>query len=366
MIRRKIMGCMQSPVSMKNNWTIPVTEMAGHDAIIDVRTPAEFAEDHIPGAINLPVLSNEERVRVGTMYKQISPFEAKKVGGALVAQNIARHLLEQLIDKPKDWKPLIYCWRGGQRSGAMQIILRQVGWAADKLEGGYKAFRNHVMADTERLAGMQRWHVVCGATGSAKTRILQQIEAQGGQILDLETLAAHKGSVLGHLPDQPQPSQKGFETLVWQHLSQLNPQRPVFVEAESRKIGNLHVPEPLIVAMRAGRCLDVNATLQARVQFLLRDYDYAQQDNSWLFPKLERLKDRQGSKVIADWEHLAMQGQWAELVEQLLSNHYDPLYRQSQGQNYTGERPWPPFGTDDLSEAGIATLAARMLQAVAT
>lgn len=350
--------------SMKNNWLVPADSLAGYDMIIDVRTPAEFAEDHVPGAVNFPVLSNDERVRVGTIYKQVSPFEAKKIGAAFISQNIARHLQEHLLDKPKDWRPLIYCWRGGQRSGAMQIIFRQIGWHADRVDGGYKAFRHRVMEETAALAGKFDWLVICGATGSAKTRILQQIGAQGGQVLDLETIAVHKGSVLGNLPDQPQPSQKGFETQVWEALSRLDPTRPVFVEAESRKIGNLHVPEPVIDAMRGGRCLDVQATMQARVHFLLRDYLYAQQDNDWLLPRLQRLKERQGSKVIAHWQDLAEHGQWQLLVEELLEMHYDPLYRQSQGQNYTGERPWPVFETSDLSEAGIADMATRMLDAV--
>ena len=351
---------------MKNNWLVPAHALAGYDMIIDVRTPAEFAEDHIPGAVNLPVLSNEERVRVGTIYKQVSPFEAKKLGAALISQNIARHLQEQLLDKPKEWRPLIYCWRGGQRSGAMQIIFRQIGWATLRVEGGYKAFRNHVMHDTEMLAGRFRWLVICGATGSAKTRILQQIAAQGGQILDLETLASHKGSVLGNLPDEPQPSQKGFETRVWKRLSELDPSRPVFVEAESRKVGNLHVPEAVIEAMRASPCLDVRATMEARVDFLLRDYTYAQQDNAWLLPRLWKLKERQGSKVIEHWQELVEHAQWRLLVQELLEMHYDPLYRQSQGQNYTGERRWPAFETADLSDAGIAEVASRMLQAAAS
>lgn len=349
---------------MKNNWLVPANALAGYDTIIDVRTPAEFALDHIPGAVNFPVLSNEERVRVGTIYKQVSPFEAKKIGAALISQNIARHLQEHLLDKPKDWCPLIYCWRGGQRSGAMQVIFRQIGWNADRIEGGYKAFRHQVMVNTEELAKRFRMLIICGATGSAKTRILQQIEAQGGQILDLETLASHKGSVLGNLPDEPQPSQKGFETRVWKRLTELDPTRPVFVEAESRKVGNLHVPEPVIAAMRASPCLDVRASMDARVDFLLRDYPYAQQDNAWLLPRLWKLKERQGTSVIEHWQELVEQAQWRTLVRELLELHYDPLYRQSQGLNYTGKRHWPTFETSDLSDAGIAEVAGRMLQAV--
>ena len=347
---------------MKNSWLVPPTDIGNFSTIIDVRTPLEFSEDHVPGAINCPVLSNEQRAEVGTIYKQVSPFEAKKIGGALIAANIATHIQQQMLDMPKDWRPLIYCWRGGMRSGAMQIILRQIGWQAHKLEGGYKAFRHHVIEQTALLAPRLPLRIICGATGSAKTRILQAIGAQGGQILDLETLASHKGSVLGSLPGQPQPSQKGFETALWQALERLDPTRPVFVEAESRKVGNLHIPEPLIERMRASPCLDIEATREARIAFLQRDYDYACQNLPWLEQRLDKLIERQGRAVVDGWKALAAQGEWSSLVGELLDQHYDPLYRASQGGNYTGERPWPSFATDDLSEAGIETLARRILQ----
>ena len=339
-----------------------VAQLSSFDEIIDARTPAEFAEDHIPGAINLPVLDNDQRIVVGTMYKQQSAFDARRLGGALVAANISRHMLAALQDKPKNWRPLIYCWRGGQRSGSFTTWLRMVGWDACQLEGGYKAFRQHVMEQTQLLAPRLSLHIICGATGSAKTRILQAIGARGGQILDLETLASHKGSVLGSLPGQPQPSQKGFETAVWQALEQLDPGRPVFVEAESRKVGNLHIPEPLIERMRASPCLDIEATRAARVSFLLRDYDYACRNLPWLEQRLDKLRERQGRAVVDGWKALAAQSQWDTLVGELLDLHYDPLYRASQGGNYTGERPWPGFSTDDLSEAGIDALARQILE----
>lgn len=345
---------------MKPSGLATVAQLADYQEIIDVRTPAEFEEDHIPGAINCPVLSNEERVRVGTLHKQVSPFEAKKVGAALISINIARHLQERFYDRPKEWRPLVYCWRGGQRSGAMQIIFRQIGWRADKLDGGYKAFRHHVMEGIDTLAGRFSYQVLCGATGSAKTRILQAIAREGGQVLDLETLVAHKGSVLGVLPGEPQPAQKGFETRLWQVLSGFDPSRPVFVEAESRKIGRLHVPDALIGAMRAGACLEVAASVPARVEFLLRDYDYFLQDPEWLVSRLDNLKELRGKEVVGQWQSLARQGAWPELVGALLENHYDPLYHQSQGQNYQGSRQHSPFVSDDLSDAGILALARSM------
>ncbi len=348
---------------MKPHWLVSVGDIDQYDAIVDVRTPAEFAEDHIPGAINCPVLSDEERVRVGTLYKQVSPFEARKVGGALVSRNIARHLEERFASLPRTWHPLIYCWRGGQRSGAMQIVLRQVGWEADKLEGGYKAFRARVLEDIASLSPSFDYRIVCGATGSGKTRILQAMQARGGQVLDLEGLASHKGSVLGELPDQIQPSQKHFETLLWQQLRALDPSRPVFVEAESRRIGVLHLPEPLIARMRESSCLDILASTDARVSFLLRDYDYAMRHPLWLSSQIDRLTARLGKKTISEWQDLIAREQWPELVRALLVQHYDPLYRQSQNENYHGPRQFAPFGTDDLTEAGVDQVAQRILQA---
>ena len=252
------------------------------DDIIDVRSPAEFAEDHIPGSINCPVLDNEQRIEVGTLYKQVSPFAAKKIGAAYVAENIARHLRESFLDRPKDWKPLILCWRGGQRSGSMTLIFRKIGWDAQQLEGGYKAYRRHVVEALSILPRQLKLKVICGATGSGKSRILQSLARRGEQVLDLEALASHKGSVLGVLPGAPQPSQKMFESRLLVVLRGLDPLRPVYVEAESRKIGSLHVPDTLIETMRAGECINIEASFPARVEFLLRDYDYFLGAPDWL------------------------------------------------------------------------------------
>src|SRR5450631_2477655 len=154
-----------------------------HDTIIDVRSPAEFAEDHVPGAINCPVLDDEQRARVGTLYVQDSPFAARRLGAALVARNIARHIEEQFLVHPRQWKPLVYCWRGGQRSGAMTTVLTQVGWGARQLQGGYRAYRRRVIADLEALPGRCRFIVLHGPTGSGKTALLEAVERAGGQVL---------------------------------------------------------------------------------------------------------------------------------------------------------------------------------------
>jgi tRNA 2-selenouridine synthase len=303
--------------------------------IIDVRSPAEFEEDHIPGAINCPVLSNEERVIVGTLYKQVSAFEAKKVGGALVARNIAQHMDEQFRQHGKDWKPLVYCWRGGSRSGAMTHILRQVGWQASQLEGGYKTWRRHVLETLQTLPAQFQYKVICGETGSAKTRILEALAQQGAQVLDLEKLALHKGSVLGVLMDQDQPSQKYFETLVCHALGQFDATKPVYIEAESKKIGRLRLPELLFETMKVkGELIRIEASVQARVEFLLRDYDYFLTHSERLKSQLSFLFRLHGKQVIDGWHSLIEQGEWAMLVEQLLVQHYDPAYRKSMEATY--------------------------------
>ena len=342
-----------------------VAQLSGFDEIIDARTPAEFAEDHIPGAINLPVLDNHERIVVGTMYKQQSAFDARRLGGALVAANISRHMLAALQDKPKNWRPLIYCWRGGQRSGSFATWLRMVGWDACQLEGGYKAFRHHVIAEIARIVPTLALRIVCGPTGSAKTRVLEALAAQGAQVLDLEDLAAHKGSVLGALPDRPQPAQKRFETLLWDRLRRLDPARPVYVEAESRKIGLVFVPEALILAIRPAPCILIDATREARLDFLVRDYAYLGDDVGALQDKLHRLREHQSRETLERWKSLAAAHALPELFAELIDQHYDPLYHRSQNHNYVNYADALRVDSADLSAAGVRELATRILAGAA-
>ena len=334
-----------------------IEEVSAFDTLIDVRTPAEFAEDHLPGSINCPVLSNEQRVEVGSLYKQVSPFAAKKVGAAYVSENIARHLRNTFCDREKDWLPLVLCWRGGERSGAMTHILRRVGWNAHQLAGGYKAYRKQVLTRLEELPATLRFIVVCGATGSGKSRILQALAGQGKQVLDLEALASHKGSVLGVLPDMPQPAQKMFESQLLLAMQSFDPARPVFVEAESRKIGMLCLPDALLGAIRSSPCIRIEAGFQARVDFLLHDYDYFLTAPEWLNSRLATLKELHGNETLACWKNHADNGRWRELVSELLAQHYDPLYQRSQNRNFSGFSAPQCFSTDDLSPAGIDLLA---------
>lgn len=338
-----------------------VAQLAGFDEIIDARSPAEFDEDAIPGAINCPVLDNEERARVGTIYKQVSPFDARRLGGALVAKNIARHLMERFQDRPRTWRPLIYCWRGGQRSGAFTTWMRLVGWDACQLEGGYKAWRRAAVEDVERISQELDFRVVCGATGSGKTRLLHALAELGAQTLDLEDLACHRGSVLGGIPDCPQPTQKRLESRIWAALKGLDPTRPVFVEAESKKIGRLQVPDAMMDAMRHSRCIEVDATRDARIAFLLEDYAYLGDDVDDLKFRISCLKSLQSNETLARWQQLADARDFRTLFAEFIDLHYDPLYQRSQNRNYLRFGDAARYAIDDLTPANRRALARRIL-----
>lgn len=338
-----------------------VAQLAEFDTVIDARAPAEFAEDRLPGAISMPVLNDEERARVGTLYKQVSVFEAKKLGAALVAKNVARHIEEHMLDKPRNWRPLVYCWRGGQRSGAFTHILREVGWDAHRIQGGYKSWRQHVIEQLALLPPQVKFRVVTGATGSGKSRLLEALAARGGQVLHLEELAAHKGSVLGNLPGQPQPAQKGFESQLLAALSGLDLSQPVFVEAESRKIGRLQLPDALLEAIRGAPGLRIEASLHARVEFLLRDYDYAIADPAWLIERLGHLKGLQSNETLERWRAQIVERNFPALVGELLTLHYDPLYQRSQASNYDSFDAATRYATDRLDSAALDQLAAEIL-----
>jgi tRNA 2-selenouridine synthase len=320
-------------------------ELEQFDAIIDARSESEFALDHIPGAINCPVLNDEERILVGTTYKQVNSFEAKKIGAPLVARNIARHVETLWADKPRDWKPLVYCWRGGNRSGSMAHILAKIGWPAIQLDGGYKAYRAHVSAALENPPELD-FRVVCGTTGSGKSRLLETLDHIGAQVLDLERLAAHRGSVLGNLPGEPQPSQKRFESRIWDKLRRFDPSKPVFVESESKKVGNLRVPDAVMERMRASPCISLALSRANRVRLLMEDYHHFVADPSALNEQLDHLVQLHGRDKINAWHELANSGAMPELVDQLLVEHYDPAYLRSIDRNFV------QFGQAQVVELG--------------
>ncbi|KAB2902100.1 MAG: tRNA 2-selenouridine(34) synthase MnmH [Burkholderiaceae bacterium] len=342
---------------MSHRGPVRVQDRHAFDTVIDARSPAEFAIDHLPGAINCPVLDDEERRIVGTLYKQQSAFEARRVGGAMVAANLAHHLRTRFADRPAHWKPLVYCWRGGMRSGSMVTWMRLVGWDAQQLAGGYKAWRRHVIDTLESLAPELPLRVLCGATGSAKTRVLQALASQGQQTLDLEALARHRGSVLGAWPGVDQPSQTAFETQIVHALDALDPQRPVFIEAESARIGRLNVPQPLVQRLRSSPCIEVQATASARLAYLLRDYAGLADDPALLARQLGTLKELHGRQVIERWQAWAEARALEPLFSELMALHYDPLYARSQSTHLHQWTQRQRVPADDLSPPAIDTLA---------
>lgn len=347
---------------MSHRQPVRVTEIAQYSAIIDARTPAEFELDHIPGAINCPVLSNEERAIIGTIYKQVSPFEAKRLGASMVAANLALHLKETFADKPANWKPLVYCWRGGLRSGSMVTWLRLVGWDAQQLAGGYKSFRHHVVEQIDVIVPQLQLRVLCGATGSAKTSVLLALQQQGAQVLDLEGLARHKGSLLGSLPGIAQPSQKNFETLLAQQLQVLDLSRPVYIEGESPKIGRVGLPLLLVQHMRQSPVVEIKASPEARLAYLLRDYAYLGDDVDTLCERLGFLKEIQGNETIARWQQWAQEGNLPALFEELMRLHYDPQYERSQSKHFQQWSQRSSIVANDLSEPSIQQLAQRIAE----
>lgn len=311
-----------------------ISQWESFDTLLDARTPAEFTEDSLPGAINAPVLSDQQRIDIGTLYKQVSAFEAKKRGAALSARNIADYIEQHCIDKPREWRPLVYCWRGGNRSGSLAIVLAQIGFPASQLEGGYKAFRTHVLAELETLPSPLNFTVLCGTTGSGKSRVLQALQAQGEQVLDLEDLAHHRGSVLGPIPGHPQPSQRQFETRIWKQLRSFKPGKTVYVECESKKVGNVRVPDTLMDYIRRGRCITVQTDLPVRVALLRQDYPHWESDPAWLEKRLQALTATLGHERVNAWIEQAHKSLWDDLVADLLISHYDPAYVKSITRNF--------------------------------
>ncbi len=299
------------------------------DMVIDVRSPGEFAEDHVPGAVNLPVLDNQERAVVGTIYVRESRFRARRIGAALVARNVARHIETTLADQPSSFKPLIYCWRGGQRSNAMATILAQVGWRTAILHGGYKTYRRHTQARLYACDMPLKLALLDGGTGCGKTELLRHAAQAGVQVIDLEALACHRGSLFGGLAGQPQPSQKLFESSLLHELDQLDLDRPVLVEAESSKIGDRVIPPALWRAMEGAPRIELTAPSRARAAFLVEAYADIIRNRSVLDAALTRLQVYPGRKRLQGWSELADAGDFVALAQQVIELHYDPAYSRS-------------------------------------
>ena len=340
---------------------VAVGAIADYPERVDVRSPSEFALDHIAGATSHPVLSDDERARIGTMYVQGSPFAAKRIGAALVARNVAAMLETAFADKPREWAPLVYCWRGGQRSRALAHMMNEIGWRAVQLDGGYRAYRRHVMAELETLPARFAFRVICGLTGSGKSRLLAALAAESAQTLDLETLARHRGSLLGDRPDDPQPSQKLFDSLLWDALARLDPSRPVFVESESKKIGAVQVPDALLAAMRTADCVRLDTPRPLRVALLKDEYTHFLRDARALAERLAPLAPLVGKASLERWNAAAAAGDWDTVVGELLEQHYDPSYSRSIAKNFPRHADALVVAPRALDDAALRELAREIL-----
>jgi tRNA 2-selenouridine synthase len=303
--------------------------LADADEIIDVRSPSEFAEDHVPGAVNLPVLSDAERALVGTMYVQDDPFRARRLGAALVSRNIALHLEGPLAGRGPGWRPLVYCWRGGQRSGAMATVLSQIGWRTAVLRGGYKTYRRSVVRALYDAPPLPSLVLLGGPTGVGKTELLACLGARGGQVLDLEDLAGHRGSLLGAVPERDQPSQKMFESRLSAALAGLDTGRPVLVEAEASRIGEVTLPPMLWAGMRRAPVIALIAPIEDRVARLVASYGADAPQRSVIAEALGRLPRHISKAEVERWRGLLESGELVPLARELVETHYDPAYARS-------------------------------------
>jgi tRNA 2-selenouridine synthase len=303
-------------------------DLSEYSEIIDVRSPSEYALDHIPGAINLPVLDDTQRATVGEIYKS-NPFEARRLGAALISANVSEHIQNKMMEHGIDYSPLLYCWRGGMRSRSFTFILKSIGWKPHVTQGGYRAFRKFIVDDTEEIFLTEglNLQVLSGLTGVGKTRLLKAIREQGAQVLDLEGLANHKGSLLGGKPSSPQPAQKKFETDLWHQMKQFDLNKPIFTEAESNRIGNVHCPPALWKALKRSRVINVQLPVAERINILREEYPHFQENPEELKLLLSKLIPLRGHEQVEEWNTLIDTEQWDDFVQSVLETHYDLCYR---------------------------------------
>ena len=336
-------------------------DLAAYGLIIDARCPREFEEDHIPGAVNLPVVDNEQYAEVGTLHTT-DKMEAYRIGVRYSLINIAKHLGTELPKHGDRVRILVYCFRGGKRSKLWIDALETVGYKVDKLQGGWKNYRRWVNEQLAEVPTRFRYNVLSGPTGGGKTRLLYALREAGAQVLDLEAVAHHRGSVLGAIPGVNQPSQKYFDSLLLRQLDTYKADRPIWVEAESKKIGNVQLPSSLLETMRKGRTLQVNANMAQRVLLWREDYRHFEQDPMGMLERLLFLRPLVGGEEFEAWEDLAKQGQMPALFERLMQNHYDPAYRRSVLRNYPLIDASPSIVLDDLSPSGLLTVAEQICE----
>lgn len=337
-------------------------DFKSYDLIIDARSPREYEEDHIPGAVNMPVVNNDEYAEVGTLHRT-DPMGAYQLGARYSLMNIARHIGQDLSTYHAKSRILVYCFRGGKRSKVWFDVLDTIGFRVDKLKGGWKAYRRWVNEQLAVAPANFRYIVVSGPTGCGKTRLLNALHEAGAQVLDLEAIATHRGSIIGAVPGKNQPTQKMFDSLLLRRLSEFDPARPVWVESESKKIGRVQLPDALLATMRTGMTIMVDAPMPQRVQLLREDYAHFEQDPQSMVDRLAHLRPLIGGEEFSVWQQLADQRAVPELFERLMRNHYDPTYRRSILRNYPAIDSSPKVMLEDLSPEGLLPVARSLREA---
>ena len=301
--------------------------------VIDARSQREYAEDHLPGAVSLPVVDDEEYAEVGTTHRT-DTHRAYLIGVSYALKNISRSIDDLVARYPKDARILVYCFRGGKRSKLWHDALLTIGYRVDRLPGGWKAYRAWVRDQLDALPGRFRYRVLCGPTGCGKTRLLSALASVGAQVLDLEELAQHRGSLIGDIPGVAQPTQKWFDSVLVERLRRFDHAQPVWVESESKKIGAIQLPSSLLDTMHRGRLYSLSAPMAQRVALWRQDYAHFERDLEAMMGRLRFLRPLVGGDEFGRWESLAAERRAPELFQRLMEAHYDPAYARSIGKNY--------------------------------
>ena len=333
----------------------------GFDEILDVRSPSEFAADRVPGSLNLPALDDNERALVGWTYKNVGRFDAQKMGAAIVARNIAMHLENHLAGKAGSYRPLVYCWRGGQRSEAFATVLTQIGWNATALAGGYRIYRRFVVDLLYNRPLDAEIVLLDGNTGVSKTELLRLLPGCGVQAVDLEDLANHRGSLFG-ARSGGQPSKKSFESSLASRLLSIDRAAPVVVEAESSRIGKVSIPPSLWAAMRRARRIEIQAPLKERARCLVRSFPDIIEDRSRVEGIFGKMRKLHSSESVSYWNSLYDSGRYELFAEELIKNHYDLRYAKPKSRN--GSRPSAVFRLNSTAPGELAEAAPELARLI--
>ncbi len=307
------------PVSVPFNETLLESHL-----VVDVRTPLEYAEDHLPGAINVPLLSNEERVEIGTLYKQTGPKEARIRGLELTAGRFPQ-IVHEIGEAAAGRSILVYCWRGGLRSKTVTSILELTGYDAVQLQGGYKSFRNQVVARFESFVPPAPLVVIHGMTGIGKTTFILGLSRSDFSVIDLEGLACHRGSAFGELGLSQDVTQKQFESLLWDAVRKVPKDRPLIVEGESKRIGKISLPGNFYEVMQESVKVWCHASLETRVERLIAEYGRAEYQEG-MADALLRIRKRLGGEKYEEIAGYLTRWEMEPFMTELVRNYYDKVY----------------------------------------